>query len=146
MQELIAKMREAAQKATPGERRYQEGSDAYTHIVRGPNNDYILSAPQGRSGRCEADARLAALCSQPNILKLLGYIEELEKKLAAAREDAARIGLVGSNLRQAVVRHGMDGDKPEEEYTADNFLALMAAIREMDAVIDNQKRQLSGDF
>jgi hypothetical protein len=33
-------------KHTPAPWRYQEGSDAYTHTVRGPNNRFVAAAPQ----------------------------------------------------------------------------------------------------
>lgn len=47
-------------KSTPGPWHYQEESDAYTHIVRGPNNYFITQLSQDTSGRSEADARLMA--------------------------------------------------------------------------------------
>lgn len=37
---------------------YQEESDAYTHIIRGPNNEYVCGFSQHANGRAEADARL----------------------------------------------------------------------------------------
>jgi hypothetical protein len=39
---------------------YQEASDDYTHIVRAPDNVFIVQLAQDTSGRAEADARLIA--------------------------------------------------------------------------------------
>jgi hypothetical protein len=45
---------------TPGPWHYQEGADAYTHIVRGANGNLICQLAQDTTGRAEADARLIA--------------------------------------------------------------------------------------
>lgn len=47
-------------KHTPGPWAYQEDSDAYTHIVRGPNNRFICQLAQVTSAEIEANARLIA--------------------------------------------------------------------------------------
>lgn len=64
---------------TKGPWHYQEVSDAYTHIVRGPNKEFIGSAPQGSKGQDEANARLMA--AAPDLLEALknivGYRDEL---------------------------------------------------------------------
>lgn len=54
-------------KHTPGPWRYQEASDVYTHIVRGPNNYFVCQFSQDTSGRSEADARLTA--AAPELLE-----------------------------------------------------------------------------
>ena len=51
---------------TPGPWHYQEDSDAYTHIVRGPTGKIIASTAQNSSGEAEANARLIA--AAPNLL------------------------------------------------------------------------------
>lgn len=45
---------------TPVPWKYQEGADAYTHIVRGPNNEIVAQLSQDSTGRSEANARLIA--------------------------------------------------------------------------------------
>jgi hypothetical protein len=56
-------------KHTPGPWRYQENSDAYTHIVRAGTDDYICGCGQGSDGTCEANARLIA--AAPELLEAL---------------------------------------------------------------------------
>lgn len=65
--------------ASPGERpehtplpwKYQEVSDAYTHIIRGPRNEFICSGPQDSSGATEADMRfIVTACNNYEALKL----------------------------------------------------------------------------
>lgn len=50
----------AGEKFTAGPWRYQEESDAYTHIVRAGTDEYICGCGQGADGECEANARLIA--------------------------------------------------------------------------------------
>lgn len=57
---------------TKGPWHYQEESDAYTHIIRGPNGEFVGSAPQGSKGSDEANARLMA--AAPELLKVLKAI------------------------------------------------------------------------
>jgi hypothetical protein len=45
---------------TPGPWCYQEKSDAYTHIVRGPANRFICQLSPDRGGEAEANAHLIA--------------------------------------------------------------------------------------
>lgn len=46
---------------TPGPWQYQEGADAYTHIVRDPSGHRIIvSAPQSTGSETESNARLCA--------------------------------------------------------------------------------------
>lgn len=41
---------------------YQENSDRYTHIIRGPNDEYILGMGQRDSLQLEQTARLIVKC------------------------------------------------------------------------------------
>lgn len=49
-------------KHTPLPWSYQEDSDAYTHIVRGPKGEHIVQLSQDSSGVSEATARLIVCC------------------------------------------------------------------------------------
>ena len=64
---------------TPGPWHYQEDSDAYTHIVRGPTGKIIASTAQNSSGEAEANARLIAAAP------------EMEKCLKDARNAIASL-------------------------------------------------------
>lgn len=59
---------------TPGPWAYQEGADAYTHIVRASGNRFICQLSQDRSGTAEANCRLIA--AAPDMLALV--VEALE--------------------------------------------------------------------
>jgi len=63
----------AMSKHTPGPWAYQEDSDAYTHIVRGPNNRFICQLNQSTSAEIEANARLIA--AAPELLSALQVAE-----------------------------------------------------------------------
>lgn len=56
-------------KHTPGPWAYQEDSDVYTHIVRGPGNRFICQLAQTTSAEIEANARLIA--AAPELLDAL---------------------------------------------------------------------------
>lgn len=56
-------------KHAPGPWAYQEDSDAYTHIVRGPGNRFICQLAQTPSAEIEANARLIA--AAPELLEAL---------------------------------------------------------------------------
>ncbi|AVH89984.1 hypothetical protein AL480_03720 [Stenotrophomonas maltophilia] len=56
-------------KHTPGPWAYQEDSDAYTHIVRGPGNRFICQLAQTTSAEIEANARLIA--AAPELLAIV---------------------------------------------------------------------------
>lgn len=45
---------------------YQERSDAYTHIVRAADNQFVVQMPQDTSGIAEAEARL--ISAAPDLL------------------------------------------------------------------------------
>ncbi|WP_313251129.1 hypothetical protein [Stenotrophomonas indicatrix] len=64
-------------KHTPGPWAYQEDSDAYTHIVRGPSNRFICQLNQSTSAEIEANTRLIA--AAPELL-------EVSKELVRALE------------------------------------------------------------
>jgi len=53
---------------------YQEKSDAYTHIVRGPGNLFITQLSQDTSGVAEANAHLMA--AAPEMLEALMELRE----------------------------------------------------------------------
>lgn len=57
---------------TPGPWTYQEGSDAYTHIVRGPERLFITQLGQDTSGVAEANARLMAAAPEMEEALILG--------------------------------------------------------------------------
>jgi hypothetical protein len=62
-------------KWTPGSWRYQEKSDAYTHIVRADETRFICQLSQDRSGEVEANARLIA--SAPELYEAVRKAEQL---------------------------------------------------------------------
>jgi len=65
-------------KHTPGPWEYQEQSDAYTHIVRGPDNLFICQLAQTTSSEIEANARLIA--AAPELLEALnGYMSAVDQ-------------------------------------------------------------------
>ena len=61
---------------TPGPWHYQEESDAYTHIVRGPKNVFICQLQQDTTGWAEANARLIA--AAPDLLAALNELRDDE--------------------------------------------------------------------
>jgi hypothetical protein len=75
---------------TPGPWHYQDESDAYTHIVRGPKGEFVVSAPQDTSGTAEADTRLIA--AAPEMLEALeGVLRVADRK--TKEFDAARAAI-----------------------------------------------------
>lgn len=70
---------------TPGPWRYQEESDAYTHIVRGPSNEYVAGFSQDSSGNAEADARFVAMAPKMEG-DMAGLREELKQTNFALRD------------------------------------------------------------
>jgi hypothetical protein len=65
-------------KHTPGPWAYQEQSDAYTHIVRGPDNLFICQLSQTTSSEIEANTRLIA--AAPELLQALQLVECVYRK------------------------------------------------------------------
>ncbi len=59
---------------TPGPWAYQEESDGFTHIVRGPTGQHIVQFSQDTKGRSEANARLTA--SAPELLEALRELHD----------------------------------------------------------------------
>lgn len=80
---------------TPGPWRYQEKSDAYTHIVRGPDGQYIAGCGQDRTGECEGNARLIA--AAPTMLESL-------KALVAETERCDNPALMGVGSEAEVMQ------------------------------------------
>lgn len=71
---------------TRGPWAYQEDSDAYTHIVRGPNNRFICQLNQTTSAEIEANARLIA--AAPDMLSALRSSRDvLARAIKAAAPD-----------------------------------------------------------
>ena len=64
--------------------RYQEGSDAYTHIISAGENTFLCALQQDRSGRAEADARLIVTC--------VNLHDELVEVLKTARQQLVTLG------------------------------------------------------
>lgn len=93
--EALAEWRKAIEgQLGDGPWTYQERSDAYTHIVRGPGNEFIVQLSQGRDGKAEARGRFIALARTA----LPEAIEALEQ--AEARE-AERVTLL-ADVRKAL--------------------------------------------
>lgn len=73
---------------------YQEGADAYTHIVRTPSNGFVCQLAQDTTGRSEARGRLIA--AAPEMLAVLrrirdsyrGYIPDFVEAVNAAIDKA----------------------------------------------------------
>lgn len=82
---------------------YQEQSDAYTHIVRGPNHEYIGSAPQGTDGGAEATAKLWA--AAPDMYSMLASVverfDELKSRDATQHEFACCVYSINAVLAKA---------------------------------------------
>ena len=70
------KLRAAAEAATPGPWRYQERSDAYTHIVRAGESYFVCQLSQ-TGKQSEANARFMALANPANVTALIDRIDEL---------------------------------------------------------------------
>lgn len=66
---------------------YQENSDAYTHIIRGLNNEFIIQFSQDTSGKSEANAR---------------FIVRACNSYYANHQDATRIRELEGALRKIV--------------------------------------------
>ncbi|KOE99771.1 hypothetical protein [Stenotrophomonas geniculata] len=64
---------------TQGPWAYQEQNDAYTHIVRGPNNRFICQLSQDSSGESERTARLIA--AAPELLDALVKAERMFREI-----------------------------------------------------------------
>lgn len=85
---------------TQGPWAYQEQSDAYTHIVRGPNNRFICQLSQDSSGESEKTARLISAAPElrDELEMLCNVLEggaeplpaELEARIAFARAAIAK--------------------------------------------------------
>jgi hypothetical protein len=86
-------------KHTPGPWHYQEKSDAYTHIIRGPNNEYVAGFSQHSNGRSEADARLAA--AAPELLEAARVALESLRAWNAIDIDSRNLD---DDMKAAVIR------------------------------------------
>jgi hypothetical protein len=77
--------------ATKGPWKYQENSDAYTHILRSASapGHYVVAFPQASKGKCEADARFVA-AFRNSLPALLDTLTALQAENASLRLDAER--------------------------------------------------------
>lgn len=93
----------SAAKHTPGPWTYQENSDAYTHIVRGPTNSLICQLAQSTHVEIEANARLIA--AAPELLEALIKADQLFRDIGfIAEADRVRPGSLGSEIRAAIAK------------------------------------------
>jgi hypothetical protein len=81
-----------ATKFTPGPWRYQEESDAYTHIVRAGEHYFVCQLPQDTSGKAEANARLIA--AAPDMLTILNECADFVQPFNRASDLLDRIEAV----------------------------------------------------
>ena len=93
---------------TEGPWQYQEESDTYTHIVRGPNNRFICQLPQDTTGKSEAIARLiAAAGTAAQAAKDLGFdpiaaVEALPELLEVLENGITRMGCTFPGYNDAI--------------------------------------------
>lgn len=80
-------------KFTPGPWRYQEKSDAYTHIVRTSHPErFLCQLAQDTSGEAEANARLIA--AAPELFQALSEIKLLfQSALLCTNVELAKEGM-----------------------------------------------------
>jgi hypothetical protein len=85
----MEELRKLSEAGPEGPLVYQEQSDAYTHIIRGPG--FFLQFEQDTTGRAEAKARLIA--ASVNLVRRMLSDEGLEKMARAYdAEDSAQRG------------------------------------------------------
>lgn len=90
-------------KHTPGPWTYQENSDAYTHIVRGPTNSLICQLAQSMHVEIEANARLIA--AAPEMLEALVNADKLLRSLGfIAEADIPKAGSLGNQISTAIAK------------------------------------------
>lgn len=87
-------------KHTPGPWAYQEDSDAYTHIVRGPGNGFICQLAQTTSAEIEANARLIA--AAPEMFEALDTIGGLSRALRQGGPDPMDLQGLSDALEEAI--------------------------------------------
>lgn len=96
---LVERLRELLAKAELGELRYQDASDAYTHILRQGEHEFVVQFGQSTNPKYEARARLfaEAVNALPTLLAALssapvaGEAERICREAAAwEREQAAK--------------------------------------------------------
>jgi len=112
---------------TPGPWSYQEKSDTYTHIVRGPNNLFLTQLSQDPSGVAEANARLMA--SAPELLE----------SAKAARK------LIEREMNSAIECHSICEDGKPVDGTMDELAAeAVAEMRGLLVIIDRAITKAEG--
>jgi hypothetical protein len=88
---------------TPGPWTYQERSDAYTHIVRGPNNSLICQLGQSADPEFEANARLIA--AAPQLLAALVKAERMFYEIGfVAAADKSRPESIWSEINAVIAK------------------------------------------
>lgn len=90
----IDALQKLLEKATKGPWAYQEKSDAYTHIVRGPNNAFICQLQQDRTGAAEANARLIA--AAPALLSEVKALREALRECGEHKEAPYGVTLIAN--------------------------------------------------
>lgn len=103
-----------AAECTPGPWAYQEGADAYTHIVRATGNLFLCQLPQDTTGRAEANARLiAAAPTMYHELELAAdTFRDLSNVLRAIGKDvmAAAANIAERHIREQLAAIGSKGN------------------------------------
>lgn len=107
---------------------YQEKSDAYTHIVRGPVHRFICQLPQSTSGRAEDIARHIAAFHPDAVLSLLE-----ERKVLREALERARIWHEAEAKALSKQPPGGDRDWRRMQH-GDELLAIDAALSSLTAV------------
>jgi hypothetical protein len=90
---------------TPGPWLYQEGADAYTHIVRASGNRFLCQLAQDTSGVAEANARLIA--AAPELLAALEWA--LDRLLDAKNVCYGGVTIEEINERRVIIAKAIGG-------------------------------------
>lgn len=147
----LAKLKAAAQAATPGPWFYQEKSDAYTHIVRPEDNPGMIVYQYGQDSRGvqEANARYMAAANPDAVLSLIGRLERAQAALSSPtkaggdRKDAAQPDMFWNNDDPEQVQgsiHNVVIEAYESGYDIGSMVEVQQAIR-----LENVKVQITRD-
>ena len=104
----LDELEKVAEAVEPKAWHYQEESDAYTHIVRGPNNHWIVSTGQSSKGDDEALARYIAATSPDTILEMVRELRVLKRALELAAVAYVNFGICAADTeeqRRQQLRH-----------------------------------------
>lgn len=86
---------------TPAPWRYQENSDAYTHIVRAGDR-HLCSFAQDVSGEAEANARLTA--AAPELLKACEWLIQFAEQFAVEHNEGPTMAACIGQARNAIAK------------------------------------------